>query len=175
MVKEEKKLQVEKLSEEIAASEAVVLADYSGLSVSQVQSLRGKLSDLGASFKVIKNTLINLAFEKAGLKDGELEGPTAVLLSQKADPIEVIKALVTSLKEAGKGEVKFGFFEKDFLAAPQVLELSALPGKKALQAKLVSQLISPVWRFANALSYGQKSLVMVLSQVAKSKGGVING
>ncbi|MEX1061523.1 MAG: 50S ribosomal protein L10 [Patescibacteria group bacterium] len=175
MVKEEKKLQVEKLSEDLAASDAVVLSDYSGLSVAQVQTLRGKLAELGASFKVIKNTLIKLAFEKANLKDGELEGPTAVLLSQKADPIEVIKNLVSTFKEAGKGEVKFGFFEKGFLAAPQVLELSALPGKKGLQAKLVSQLVSPIWHFSNALSYGPRSLVMVLSQVANAKGGVANG
>jgi len=175
MVKEEKKLQVEKLSEEIAASGAVVLADYSGLTVPQVQALRGKLAEMGASFKVIKNTLISLAFEKANLKDGELEGPTAVLLSKKADPLEVIKVLVAIFKESGKGEVKFGFFEKGFVGAQQVLELASLPGKKTLQNKLVSQLISPIWRFANALSYGQKSLVTVLSEVAKAKGGVTNG
>src|SRR3989304_8331761 len=118
---------------------------------------------MGASFKVIKNTLIDLAFEKAGLKDGDLEGPTAVLLSKNADPLEVIKALVAIFKESGKGEVKFGFFEKGFVGAQQVLELASLPGKKTLQNKLVSQLISPVWRFANALSYGQKSRWLVLT------------
>ena len=175
MVQEEKKQQVESLSQEMASSEAVILADYSGLSVSQVQSLRNKLSELGASFKVIKNTLIGLSFKEAGLKDGELEGPTAILLSQGADHMEAIKSLVTTLKESGKGAIKFGFFEKSYLGQMQVMELASLPGKKVLQAKLVSQLSSPVWRFANALSYSSRSLVMVLNGIAKSKGGVTNG
>ena len=175
MVAEEKKQQVEALSAEMAASDAVILADYSGLTVSDIQGLRGKLADLGASFKVIKNTLIGISFEKAGLKDGELEGPSAILISGKSDPIEAIKTLVATLKEKGKGEVKFGFFEKAFMDSGKVLELATLPGKQVLQARFVSKLISPVYRLANALSYNQRSLVVVLDQIAKSKGGAENG
>jgi len=175
MATEDKKEQVEKITEELAASNAVVLADYSGLTVAEVNELRTKLSELGAGFRVVKNTLLRIAFEQAGLKDGELAGPTAVLTSGQADPIESVKALAAALKEKGKGEVKFGFFEKAFLDAGRVMEIASLPGEQALRTQLVYQLFSPVARFANALSHGQRSLVSVLDQIGKARGGVDNG
>ncbi|MDP2735783.1 MAG: 50S ribosomal protein L10 [bacterium] len=175
MTNEEKKQQVEKISQELSASEAVVLADYSGLTVADVNELRTKLAELGAGFQVVKNTMLRIAFEETGLKNGDLSGPTAVLTSGQADPIESIRELVTALKEKGKGEVKFGFFEKVFMEAARVLELSSLPGKQALQAQLVYQLASPLTRFARALSYSQRSFVVVLDQIGKARGGVDNG
>jgi ribosomal protein L10 len=74
-------------------------------------------------------------------------------------------------REAGKGEVKFGFFEKAFVDAPRVLELAALPGRPVLEARLVSQLSSPLYRFASVLNGNVQRLVSVLNQVAKVGGG----
>jgi len=175
MIKEEKINQVEELAKEAAESGAVVFSDYSGLTVMEMSELRKKLTALGADLRVVKNTLLRLAMEKASLPVEALEGPTAALFSRSADPIESIKILASYLKEKAKGEVKFGFFEKARTAAEGILELAALPGKAALQARLVSQLSAPIYKLAYVLSAQQQKLVTVLSQISKTKGGVVNG
>jgi len=175
MVSEEKVQQVEELAKEAAESGAVVFSDYSGLTVTEMSELRKKLMELGADLRVVKNTLLGLALEKAGLKDGEIEGPTAALFSRSADPIESIKILVSYLKEKAKGQVKSGFFEKKSMAAEGFAELALLPGKAALQSRLVSQLSSPIFKLAYVLSAQQQKLVMIFDAIAKTKGGVDNG
>ncbi|OGC62463.1 50S ribosomal protein L10 [candidate division WWE3 bacterium RIFCSPLOWO2_01_FULL_53_14] len=171
MIKEEKINQVEELAKEAAESGAVVFSDYSGLTVMEMSELRRKLTELGADLRVVKNTLLRLAMEKAGLSVEVLEGPTAALFSRSADPIESIKILVSYLKGKAKGEVKFGFLEKSFMAAAGLVELAMLPGKAVLQALLVSQLSAPIYRLAYVLSAQQRKLVTVLDAISKTKGG----
>ena len=175
MVNEEKINQVEKLAKEAAESGAVMFSDYSGLTVVEMSELRKRLAVLGADLRVVKNALVGLALEKAELKGGELEGSTAALFSRSADPIESIKVMVSYLKEKAKGEVKFGFFEKKPMAAEGFAELAMLPGKTVLQSLLVLQLFSPIYKLAYVLSASQQKLVMVLSQISKTRGGVDNG
>ncbi|MEX1068564.1 MAG: 50S ribosomal protein L10 [Patescibacteria group bacterium] len=172
MIKEEKVQQVEELAKEATESGAVVFSDYSGLTVTEMSELRKRLSALGADLRVVKNTLLNLAMEKANFQIEGLEGPTAALFSRSADPIESIKILVSYLKEKAKGEVKFGFFEKAKTAAEGILELAALPGKAVLQAQLVSRLSSPIYKLAYVLSAQHQKIVMVLDQISKTRGGV---
>ena len=173
--------QVEDLAKEAAQSGAVIFTDYRGLTVAEMAELRRRLFELGADLHVVKNTLLRLALEKADLQDGELEGPTAAMFSRTADPIESTKVLVLFLKEKGKGAVKFGFFsakggsasggEKALVEAARIADLAAIPGKAVLQARLVFQLSSPLFKLAYVLSSQQKKLVMVLDQIAKTKGG----
>ncbi|OGC56041.1 50S ribosomal protein L10 [candidate division WWE3 bacterium RIFCSPHIGHO2_01_FULL_48_15] len=190
--KEEKVQQVEELAKEAEESGAVVFADYRGLTVSEMAQLRKKLADLPAQagmradLKVVKNTLLRFSLEKAKLSLPEqLTGPTAVLFSRAADPIESIKTLVTFFKAKEKGEVKAGFWEKTAAGVAQILALAALPGRKVLEAQLVSQLSSPVYRLVYALSGQPQRLVSVLNQiknlseakspVAFSEGGTKGG
>lgn len=169
MKKEKKVQQVEKLAEGLKESRAIVFADYSGLSVAEMTALRGKLSQLGAELKVAKNTLIKLAAEKVKFPLEELTGPTAVLFSREADPIESIKAIVPSLREAGK--VKFAVLEGSLLDASKVLELARLPARAVLESRLVGALGFPVAKFTRTLKETQRSFVAVLSEVSKTKGG----
>lgn len=172
MVTEEKTKQVENLAQEIANSETIVFSDYAGLTVTEMTELRRKLSELGADFKVVKNTLLRRALEKEGLSlsDG-LTGPTVALFSGESDPIESVKVLVTYLKDKGRGEVKSGFFEKVFIAASELKTLASLPGIAALQARLVVQLSAPIRKFAYLLSGNQQKLVSVLDRIATARGG----
>ncbi|NIT04478.1 50S ribosomal protein L10 [Candidatus Saccharibacteria bacterium] len=173
--KQEKKQQVDELTNEISASQAVVFSDYSGLTVGEIGDLRKRLSDLGARFKVVKNTLLNIALEKSGLKDGKLAGPTAILTTGDADPFESIKMLVSTFKERDKGEVKFGFFENAFVDSVKIAELAAIPGREVLQARVVSQLSAPISNLAYLLNGTSQRLVVALDQIAKGKGGVSDG
>jgi len=175
MIKEEKVNQIEELAKEAAESGAVVFSDYSGLTVMEMSELRKKLTALGADLRVVKNTLLRLAMEKASLPVEALEGPTAALFSLTADPIESVKTLVMFLKEKGKGALKFGFFDKVRIELDRLVELAAIMPKPVLQAKLVSQLKSPIFKLAYVLSSQQQKLVTVLSQISKTRGGVDNG
>lgn len=173
MIKDEKIRQVEELSQKAQESGAVVLSDYRGLTVAEMAELRKKLAELGASLQVAKNTLLKFALEKAKLSlPQELTGPTAVLFSRSADPLESIKILVTFLKAKEKGEVKAGFWEKAALTVEQLLSLAAIPGRKVLEARLVAQLASPINKLAYVLSGQSKRLVSVLDHLVKVRGGV---
>jgi len=192
--------QVEKLAEGFKESQAIIFSDYSGLSVLEMTDLRKRLSQLaatggpsprgeagrhgrGAELKVVKNTLIKLAAQKSKLSLADLTGPTAVLLSKKADPIESIKTLVSAFKE--KGTVKFGVFssqgrsasgrEWDLLATEGVLELAHLPARAVLEGRLVTVLVSPITKFALILKGTQRSLVTVLTEVGRVRGGGFSG
>lgn len=172
MVAEEKIKQVGELVEEASQSGAVVLSDYRGLTVAEMTSLRKKLSEIGADFRVVKNTLLRLALDKSGLSGGDAySGPTAALFSRSADPIESVKVLVTFLKEKAKGEIKMGFFERTQMVASELLALAALPGKAVLQAQLVSRLAHPIYGLVYSLSSCQRRLVLVLGEINKKKGG----
>lgn len=172
MVKDEKIKQVEEIAKEAQDSGAIIFSDYRGLTVSEMGELRKKLAEIGADLKVVKNTLLKFSLEKAKLAlSEELTGPTAVLFSKVADPIESIKTLVTFFKAKEKGEVKVGFFEKAQIIAADILSLAALPGKQALQARFVSQLLSPIYGLVHVLNGSRQRFVSVLDKIATAKGG----
>ena len=94
----EKKIQiVEQLKEKLAKAKGVVLTDYQGLSVPEVEVLRKSLQEAGAKYQIVKNTLLNLALKDSGHEPRamsyELTGPTAVVLSYE-DEIEIGRAHV---------------------------------------------------------------------------------
>ena len=168
VTKDDKIKQVEKLAEGIKESRVVVFADYSGVSVSEMNDLRSKLSEIGAHLKVAKNTLIKLAAEGAKLPMEEVTGPTAVLLSMGADPIESVKVIVEAFKERGK--VKFGVFEEKLYDASGIGQLALIPDHDQLRGRLASSLAAPIYRFVYSLLGNQRSLVRVLRVITDAKG-----
>jgi len=169
--REVKAKQIERLAEGLRESQAVVFADYSGLSVGEVSGFRKRVRELSAEFMVAKNTLIKLAAERAKLPAVELTGPTAVFLSGKGDPIECVKALVSFIKEVGKGKIKSGIFDGLPRSAAEMSELALIPSRAVLESRLVGLLNAPVMGLVSVLQANQRNLVSVLSEVAKSKGG----
>jgi large subunit ribosomal protein L10 len=171
VTKEQKAKQIEDLAKGFEESGAVVFTDYSGLSVGEISDLRKKLAGMAAEFAVVKNTLIRLASEKTKFPAVNLSGPTAVLLSRGGDPIKCIKAIVSLIKEKGKGEVKVGIFEGVLKDAAEISELALIPSKAVLHGRLVGLLNAPVSRFVNVMYGGQRGLVSVLGQIVTAKGG----
>ncbi len=185
----EKKIQIVKdLKERLSKAQGVVLTDYQGLSVPEVETLRVSLQKAGASYQVVKNTLLNLALkdpdsrftrptspasELAGgraINDSRFTGPTAVVLSND-DEIKPLKALYDFAKEHEALEVKGGFFEGAFLAAEKLKEIAMLPSREVLLAKVVGMLQSPIRRLVNVGKGNQIGLVRVL----QARAGDLNG
>ncbi|TML64353.1 MAG: 50S ribosomal protein L10 [Actinobacteria bacterium] len=96
MQKEDKERVVAELTEKLRSADTMIVADYRGLTMPQIDALRGKLIEQGARFSVVKNTLTRRAAEAAGADAllALLEGPTAIaFLESGGDPVAVAKTL----------------------------------------------------------------------------------
>src|SRR5213592_3282624 len=93
MLRSEKERVVRELAGRLRSAETLMVADYRGLTMTEIDELRTRLLEAGARFTVVKNTLTRLAAEKAGAKD-LVEGPTAIaFLEADGDPVAVAKVL----------------------------------------------------------------------------------
>ena len=161
MLREEKERLVEELTARLKSSETLIVADYRGLSVTDIDKLRTDLLAHGARFTVVKNTLTRRAAEAAGTTDllALLEGPTAIaFLEGEGDPAAVAKAL----NEAAKAEVltiKGGVLQGATMTAESVKELALLPPIDTLRAQLAGAILSPLTTVVMLLSAPLHDLV----------------
>ena len=128
---------VEELKARIAASEALFLADFRGLTVTESGELRRSLSDAGTRFSVVKNTLMRLAAadtEAAGLEQ-LLEGPTAVAFVQ-ADPVAAAKRLAEATRKFRTLVLKGAFVEGRVLSPEEAQSLATIEPRPVLLAKM---------------------------------------
>ena len=155
-------------------AKSVIWTTYAGISVSNQTKLRFNVVEAGGEFTVSKNNLIKLALQKKLGDDlpqevlDSLEGPTAVLFCND-DPIAPLKALVTFAKEHNLPELKLGYMDDKILSVQEVKDLSELPNKDELIAKLVGQLKAPISGFYNVTSGTLKGLVQVLKAIKDNK------
>src|SRR5438552_14922437 len=114
MDKTQKERVVAELAERLRTSETLIVADYRGLTMPQIDELRGKLLEHGARFAVVKNTLTRRAAEAAGADAllALLEGPTAIaFLEAEGDPVAVAKALADTARQREVLVVRGGLLE----------------------------------------------------------------
>ena len=163
---------VKKLVEKLKSAKSIVLADYHGLNVTSLSVVKKELEKDEAEFAVAKNKLLSIAARKAGFQIPEeaLSGPTAVVFSQ-GDPITPIKDLAKLEKQFEKPTPKIGFLGSELLSIEKIKQLSLLPSKLELQAKVVGTLNSPIYGIVSVLNANLRNLVYVLSQIQQSKGG----
>jgi len=171
----EKKTQIVKdLKERLSKAQGVVLTDYQGLSVPEVEVLRRDLQKAGANYQVVKNTLLDIAFKDSDFRpptsDLRLVGPTAIVLSHE-DEIGPLKALYDFAKEHEALKIKGGFFEGVFVASEKLKEIAELPGREELLAKLLGMMQSPIARLVRVGKSNQMGLVGVL----QARAGDLNG
>ncbi len=155
-----------KLKEKLERAKALVFADYKGLNMSQLSTLRDQLTEQNAQFIITKNSIL-----KRALPEVEMEGPTATLFAYD-DQITPIKILVKALKDAAIGSVKSGFLDGEALDSATIIQLSTLPSRNELREKVVGVLVSPLSGIVTVLNANLRGLVYALDQIKKSKGGV---
>jgi large subunit ribosomal protein L10 len=164
MHRSEKERLVEELTERLRSTETLIVADYRGLTVSEIDELRGKLIEQGARFTVVKNTLTKRAAEAAGVEGliTLLDGPTAIaFLETDGDPVAVAKAL----DDAGKREVlvlRGGFLEGEEIGADDVKRLAKLPPADVLRAQLVGALAGSLTTVVGLFAAPMRDLVGVI-------------
>lgn len=148
MNKTEKEQLVSSLRQALASASILVVTKQSGLTVAEVSDLRGKMREAGASYKVMKNTLIKLAIKGTqfeGVSD-LFAGPTALAFSE--DPVAAARIAVNFAKANDKIEVIGGSFGDKPLDINGVKALASLPSLDELRAKIVGVLVAPATKVA---------------------------
>ena len=167
MERNEKEAFIASVRSSLENSSIVVLTRQSGLTVSEVQDLRSKIREAGASYKVGKNTLTRIALSgtaNEALGD-HLKGPTALAFS--SDPVAAAKATVEFAKDNDKIEVVCGILNGQFLDAAAVSALAKLPSLDELRGKLIGVLQAPATKIAGVLQAPAGQLARVFSAYAE--------
>ncbi|TSD63638.1 50S ribosomal protein L10 [Aeromicrobium piscarium] len=136
MARPDKTAAVAEIAESFRESNGVVLTEYRGLSVKQLQELRRSLGQ-AASYAVAKNTLTKIAAKDAGveLADELLTGPTAIAFIN-GDVVEAAKGLRDFAKANTQLVIKGGFLDGKSLSADEINKLADLESREVLLAKL---------------------------------------
>jgi large subunit ribosomal protein L10 len=164
MHKSEKERVVAELTERLQGAETLIVADYRGLTVTEIGELRGKLLEHGARFSVVKNSLTKRAAESAGVEPllALLEGPTAIaFLESDGDPVAVAKALDDAVR-AETITLKGGLLEGAEIGADDLKQLAKLPPAETLRAQLVGAVAGPVTAVVGLFAAPMRELVGVI-------------
>jgi large subunit ribosomal protein L10 len=168
--REQKVEQVDVLTEKLKKAKVAVLTDYRGLTVSQMQELRGKLRTGNVEYRVVKNTLARRAADAAGYKalESELKGPIAIAFGYEdlSLPPRLINEFIRTTRL--KLEVVGGLVEGRVFNRDQVKQLADLPSREVLLAQLLGTLQSPVGQLVGIMQTPLQQLMGVL-EAYKSK------
>jgi large subunit ribosomal protein L10 len=165
MQRSEKEKVVAELAERLRSTDTLIVADYRGLSVTDINKLRGELLEHGARFTVVKNTLTRRAAEEAGADAllALLDGPTAIaFLESEGDPVAVAKALSTAARETRVLEIRGGILDGQEIGEDEVKSLATLPPADVLRAQLVSAVSGPLMTVVGLFTSPLRDLVNVL-------------
>ena len=135
-------------------SEALVLAEYTGLTMKHFDELRAKIREVGGEFHVIKNTLAKLAFAKAGLDAPEeyFLGSTAVGIAYE-DPPAVAKVIKDFGKDHEFVKIKGGFMEGHLVSAEEIHVLAELPPLPVVRGQLLGVISAPASKLVRTLNW----------------------
>lgn len=164
-----KKTFVDDMESKLRSSQIVILMNYTGLTVEEMNKLRRKVQADGVEFQVVKNTLVGHAMERVGIRglESHLVGPTGVLLTS-GDPIGPVKALTELLKSNEKLKVKAAYLGGSILGVEDVKQLANMPPREVLLGQLLGTLQAPMTQLLGVLSAVPGNFIGVL-QAYKDK------
>jgi large subunit ribosomal protein L10 len=170
MPNESKRQAVSALAEMLRGSSAMAVADYRGLSVSDMQVVRRSLRSNGVELHVAKNRLLKIAAEQVGLEELKpmLSGPTA-LATVSGDEVAMAKALQEAFRPYRSVSLRGGLLGTRAIDGAGLSRLASLPGREVLLARLAGGMAAPISGMAGVLAGNLRNLVGVLSAVADKK------
>ena len=151
MNKKAKKDYVEEMKKNFTSNESVMIAQYQGLNVTELDELRKALRDKGILFKITKNRITKIAIKETPVKDLEkyFTGPTAAAIS--SDPITTAKILTKFAKSHDKLKIFAGFMDGKVLDQKEVAIIASLPSLEEARAKIVGILATPAQKLVSIL------------------------
>ncbi len=166
--KKQKEELISDLSEKLGKAKAALFADYTGLTVAQITSLRNELRKENISAKVAKKTLIDLALKKAGLAEAAKKMPgQVILITGENDEVAPAKISYKFSRKNDKLKILGGLLNGNFIDLAGVMALAKLPSREQLLASVVGTIAAPLSGLVGVLQGNLRGFVRVLSQIKK--------
>jgi large subunit ribosomal protein L10 len=156
---------VNELAKRLGESQTLMVADYRGLTMPEIDDLRGRLLEAGARFTVVKNTLTKLAAEQAGTTDvlQLIEGPTAIaFLEADGDPVAVAKVLNEVSRANDVLVIRGGLLDGAIVGDAEIKQLATLPPADVLRAQLAGVVFAPLTTVVGLFTAPLRDLVGVI-------------
>jgi len=174
MKKEQKEQVVDELTARLKAADTLLVADYRGLTMPQIDELRTRLLESGARFTVVKNTLTRRAAEAAGADAllALLDGPSAIaFLEADGDMVAAAKALADTARETQVLEIRGGVLQGRAMSAEEVDTLAKLPPEDVLRGQVLGAIVAPLTALAGLLNAPLQNLVGLIDARIEQLGG----
>ncbi len=170
MPRPEKVAAVAEIKERIESSEAVFVTEFRGLSVKQLGSLRRKLRENGAEYKVVKMTLARRATDELGLEaiNEHLVGPSGLTFTQ-SDPVATAKVLRDLNKENERLVIKAAILSGKVISPEQVNALAEVEPREVLLAKIAGAAKAPLYKTAGLMASFTRNAATMFSQLLEKK------
>jgi large subunit ribosomal protein L10 len=165
MLRKEKEQVVAELVDRLKSTDTLIVADYRGLTVTEIGELRDKLVEAGARFSVVKNTLTRIAAEQAGSKEllELIDGPTAIaFIEQDGDPVATAKVLSDVARIGRVLVVRGGLLDGKPITEADVTNLAKLPPADVLRGQLVGALAGSLTTVVGLFTAPLRDLVGVI-------------
>jgi large subunit ribosomal protein L10 len=172
--KEHKEEIVEQLADRLKAADTLLVADYRGLTMPQIDTLRSRLIESGARFTVVKNTLTRRAAEAAGADAllTLLEGPTAIaFLDADGDMLAAAKALADMARESRVLAIRGGVMQGRVVSAEEVETLAALPPVEILRGQVLGAIVAPLTSLLGLVTAPVQNLYGLIDARIEQLGG----
>jgi large subunit ribosomal protein L10 len=174
MKREQKEQVVDELTQRLKAAETLLVADYRGLTMPQIDELRTRLLASGARFTVVKNTLTRRAAEAAGADAllALLDGPSAIaFLEADGDMVAAAKAFADTARETHVLEIRGGVMQGRAVTAAEVESLATLPPAEVLRGQVLGAIVAPLTTLAGLLNAPLQNLVGLIDARIEQLGG----
>jgi large subunit ribosomal protein L10 len=170
VTKAKKREQVEKLNADLKNVSSMVVATYSKLTVAQDYELRKTLRGAGAKYKVVKNTLAQLAAKGTKVEEAlqGLDGVTSIAYTS-GDPVAMAKALSKYAKDTPEFTFKVGVVEGRVISIREIESLASMPSKGELMSKLLFLISAPAQRLVTVMNAVGRNLAVVVDQGVQQK------
>jgi large subunit ribosomal protein L10 len=165
MLRSEKERVVAELSKRLRDTETLMVADYRGPTMQEIDELRSRLLEAGARFTVVKNTLTRRAAEEAGTTEvlDLIDGPTAIaFLEADGDPVAAAKVLNEAARANDVLVIRGGLLEGTVVGDAEIKRLATLPAAEVLRAQLVGAVVAPLTTVVGLFTAPLRDLVGII-------------
>ena len=165
MLRQDKERIVSELAERLKSSQNLLVADYRGLTMPEIDELRSKLLETGARFSVVKNTLTRLAAEQAGIKEllELIDGPTAIaFIDSEGDPVVAAKILNDTARAHNVLVIRGGLLEGESVSDVEIKRLATLPPADVLRAQFAGVVVAPLTTVVGLFTAPLRDLVGII-------------
>jgi large subunit ribosomal protein L10 len=165
MLRQDKEQVVAELVERLRSTQTLIVADYRGLTMTEIDGLRGELLNHGARFSVVKNTLTRIAAETAGVQPllDLISGPTAIaFIDADGDPAAVAKVLNDTARTTDVLVLRGGLLDGEAVDEGQIKNLATLPPADVLRGQLVGAVVGPLTMVVALFTAPLRDLVNVI-------------